>query len=216
MAIVTRLGKGSALTHNELDSNFTMLENGHADTADNATNADKLFGKSDSKAGDRWGVIPHIGTDGAMEVGKYLDFHRTDSDTTDFNPRLEASTTGLLTTGSIAATSFIGDGSQLTGIDTSSVDLSPTHPTRYHYDFGYDGDDIRFKGTGYDIGTYMITVNLLWTTATTYTGNQPVDDGQATFTMHVDQTGSIDVLVHHTSYMLVSTQHTVASFIKIA
>lgn len=47
-------------------------------------------------SGDRWGVIAPVGTDGVMEVGKFIDFHNSDADATDFAVRLE---TGGLTSG---------------------------------------------------------------------------------------------------------------------
>ena len=38
---------------------------------------------------NRWGSIPKIGTDGVMDVGKYLDFHSSDNaDDTDYNARV--------------------------------------------------------------------------------------------------------------------------------
>ena len=52
----------------------------------------KLAGKQDtiafSKSGDRWGVVPEIGADGVMEVGKYIDFHESDGDTGDYSVRI--------------------------------------------------------------------------------------------------------------------------------
>lgn len=42
-----------------------------------------------SSSGDRFGVIPHISTGGVMEVGRYLDFHNVDTDTGDYDVRLE-------------------------------------------------------------------------------------------------------------------------------
>lgn len=41
-----------------------------------------------SESGKRWSVIPFIGGDGVMEVGKYLDFHESNSDTTDYAGRI--------------------------------------------------------------------------------------------------------------------------------
>lgn len=52
----------------------------------------KLAGKQGtiafSKSGDRWGVVPEIGADGVMEVGKYIDFHESDGDTGDYSVRI--------------------------------------------------------------------------------------------------------------------------------
>jgi hypothetical protein len=51
-------------------------------------------------SGDRWGVIAPVGTDGVMEVGRYIDFHNSDADTGDNAVRLETNggTTGLFET----------------------------------------------------------------------------------------------------------------------
>ena len=43
-----------------------------------------------SRSGDRWGVMPYVASDGVMEIGKFIDFHLTDGDTTDFAIRLDA------------------------------------------------------------------------------------------------------------------------------
>ena len=59
---------------------------GRADSAANADNASKLLGLI---VGNRWGDIPKIGTDGVMEIGKYLDFHSSDNaDSTDYDARI--------------------------------------------------------------------------------------------------------------------------------
>ena len=53
-----------------------------------ASNAGKLNGLSTSEKGNRWGVIPFVEADGVMEVGRHIDFHDTDSDTSDYGLRL--------------------------------------------------------------------------------------------------------------------------------
>lgn len=53
-----------------------------------ASNAGKLNGLSTSETGNRWGVIPFVEADGVMEVGRYIDFHDTGSDTSDYGLRL--------------------------------------------------------------------------------------------------------------------------------
>jgi microcystin-dependent protein len=53
--------------------------------------ADKLDGyHAASASGDWWGHIPKIGPDGVMEVGKYIDFHETDGDQSDYSSRLHS------------------------------------------------------------------------------------------------------------------------------
>ena len=49
-------------------------------------------------------VVPTVGTDGAIELGKYIDFHSTREGTTDYDVRITASTTGLSITGTTSGT----------------------------------------------------------------------------------------------------------------
>ena len=63
------------------------------------------------KSGDWWsGGMPIVGTDGVMEVGKYIDFHNSDTSSNDYDVRLQSNTAGpiLLTlpssTGTLART----------------------------------------------------------------------------------------------------------------
>ena len=55
---------------------------------------------------NRFGVLPFIDGDGVMEVGKYIDFHDTDADETDYSVRLTSSTTQLACNLQIQAPSF--------------------------------------------------------------------------------------------------------------
>lgn len=75
--------------------------------------------------GDRWGVIPFVGVDGLMEVGKYIDFHETDADVGDYSLRIHV-TPGAM---NIGVASFDcgsiyvrGSGLQLRLYETDAVD----------------------------------------------------------------------------------------------
>lgn len=107
---VTTTGSGNAVTEISQSGNTitatkgkTFSESGHThnyagspSAGGDANNALKLGGKSLSKAGDRHGVIPFIETDGVMEVGKYIDFHLSDTGTDDSGGgRLESDGTNL-------------------------------------------------------------------------------------------------------------------------
>ena len=46
-----------------------------------------------STSGNRWGVNGFIASDGVMEVGQYIDFHNSDSDTSDYSLRITANGT---------------------------------------------------------------------------------------------------------------------------
>ena len=50
-----------------------------------------------SASGDRFGCIPEIASNGVMEVGRYIDFHATDGDTSDYGARLDFDGTNLIT-----------------------------------------------------------------------------------------------------------------------
>lgn len=62
-------------------------------------------GSSWADKSNYWNKVPFIGTDGVMEVGKYIDFHNSDRDSQDFSVRLEAGTDGKL----YCYTGFVGD-----------------------------------------------------------------------------------------------------------
>ena len=53
-------------------------------------------------SGNRWGVHTLIGSDGVMDVGKYLDFHESDGDTSDYSLRITSNGGNLLSSGYIS------------------------------------------------------------------------------------------------------------------
>ena len=42
-----------------------------------------------SVSGNRWGVLPEVASNGVLEIGRYLDFHVTDGDTSDYGARFD-------------------------------------------------------------------------------------------------------------------------------
>jgi hypothetical protein len=79
-----------------------------------------------SSSGDRWGVIPTIDSSGVMEVGRYLDFHTSDGDTSDYTYRLDNTSVGILSaSGSLSITNNIDVGGELnfTGASDKYVDF---------------------------------------------------------------------------------------------
>lgn len=98
------LNIGSVVT-NSLNVFGAALVNGNTiwhsgnDGAGSGLSADNLRGFSLSASGARWNAIPVIGSDGGTEVGKYLDFHESNTNTSDFSARL-ASSSGTLFTSS--------------------------------------------------------------------------------------------------------------------
>lgn len=85
-----------AYTKSESDSKYpTKTGSGASGTwginiSGNASNADKLDGTHKRTGDTYWGVIPYVETDGTFEIGKYLDFHVTSSDTKDYSTRVQA------------------------------------------------------------------------------------------------------------------------------
>lgn len=92
---ITPAGIG-AYTKSESDSKYpTKTGSGASGTwginiSGNASNADKLDGTHKRSGSTYWGVIPFVETDGTFEIGKYLDFHVTSSDTKDYSTRVQA------------------------------------------------------------------------------------------------------------------------------
>lgn len=83
----------------DISINTTVNESKHAAAADNA---DKLGGYplNTSATGGNWGTVPKVGTDGVIEVGKYIDWHATNS-TSDYTARWEAQNNGTVNVGTI-------------------------------------------------------------------------------------------------------------------
>ena len=73
-----------------------------------------------------WGKIPKVGSDGVMEVGKYLDFHNS-SNTNDYNTRLQINDTGahVLTLpaedGTLATQSYVTGRGYISSVSVSST-----------------------------------------------------------------------------------------------
>ena len=69
------------------------------DGASSGLDADLLDGWQTISGGDYWGGIPVVGTDGVMEIGRYIDFHQTDASTNDYAIRMDATTASLVISG---------------------------------------------------------------------------------------------------------------------
>ena len=58
-------------------------------------------------SGDWWnGGAAVVGADGVMEIGKYIDFHDSDTETSDFSYRMTATNTNMAFSGTITATGY--------------------------------------------------------------------------------------------------------------
>ena len=61
--------------------------------------AELFQGNGISSSGNRWGILPLVGATGAIEIGKYIDFHDLDNDTGDYDVRLNSNGSDLLLNG---------------------------------------------------------------------------------------------------------------------
>lgn len=81
---------GTSLSQKGANSLYNALHNGYASSAGNADTVDGYHVNGSNVA--PYGHIPSIGSDGVMEVGKYIDFHNDNSGKHDYSTRLQ--TTG--------------------------------------------------------------------------------------------------------------------------
>ena len=91
---ITPAGIG-AYTKSESDSKYpTKTGSGASGTwginiSGTAINADKLDEKHLQSGSNYWDRIPLVNSDGVIELGRYLDFHHTSSDSGDYSTRLQ-------------------------------------------------------------------------------------------------------------------------------
>lgn len=71
------------------NDNGYITSSGSCSYATSAGNANTVDGKHVTN----WGGIPFVASDGVMEVGKYIDFHNSQSESADFSTRLNCSGT---------------------------------------------------------------------------------------------------------------------------
>ena len=116
-------------------SDFAAASHTHAasDITSGTLDADRLPRPT---SGDWWnGGAVVVGTDGVMEVGKYLDFHTSDTGTSDFDVRITATNNAISVGGSLTATSLIksgGTSSQFLKAD-GSVDSNSYSTTSHNH-----------------------------------------------------------------------------------
>lgn len=73
---------------------------------------------STTASGNRWGTVGTISSDGVMEVGKYIDFHESDDDTSNYALRITSSGGNLLSSGYISPN---GNGTARFGYSSSEA-----------------------------------------------------------------------------------------------
>ena len=162
-------------------------------------------------SGNWWGALSYIGTDGVMEIGKYIDFHNSDTSTKDFSTRITCNgdTQNELTlptkSGTIALTSDLSSYLPLSGgTITGAIKKASTSQSWVNGRSGaafahlYDSAN-RFTGNQYnplwsaksingswDCGTYTANNSLYFT----YITDTNFDAGTNTTTAQVEFRGS--------------------------
>lgn len=139
----------------------------HGNLDGTATNADKLDGFHANTSQNPFGKIPTIGSDGIMEVGRYLDFHYNSSDTSDYRTRLQinhssGSYTAILPakSGTLAMTSDIPTvtnyyWANIKVSSSSSTGTSPTFSTAYTSNWFRSTGSTGWYSQTYGGGIYM-------------------------------------------------------------
>ena len=132
----TDLGKTYTLTD---VANKTWKEDNHATLADSAN---KLSGLTVAGSNDSQAItnkIPKIDGSGVMEVGKYIDFHSTNKQTTDYTARITANDDGTISvSGGINAT-LKGNASSASSVPWTGVTGKPSTypPSGHNHDSAY-------------------------------------------------------------------------------
>lgn len=102
--------------------------------------------KVEGSSGNWFSSIPVIRNDGVMEAGKYIDFHTTNTGTTDYDVRLTAGSGTLTCSGSISAKSFSGNATSASKVNNSLKINNKTFDGSSAVDVGTIG--IGYGGTG--------------------------------------------------------------------
>ena len=79
-----------------------------------------------SASGDRWGCIAEVASNGVMEVGRYIDFHATDGDTSDYGARLDFDGTNLVLAANVSATGTLDVASTVEFATTQGLSYAGT------------------------------------------------------------------------------------------
>ena len=98
-------------------------------------------------SGDWWDKGAYIASDGVMEIGKYIDWHDADGDTSDFDVRMTCVGSQIQFSGDILVSSTISSSA-----DVRAPIFYDSANTSYYFDGGNTGDSIRVAG---DIVAYF-------------------------------------------------------------
>lgn len=132
----TDLGKTYTLTD---VANKTWKEDNHATLADSAN---KLSGLTVAGSNDSQAItnkIPKIDGSGVMEVGKYIDFHSTNKQTTDYTARITANDDGTISISGGVNANLHGNASSASSVPWAGVTGKPSTypPSGHNHDSAY-------------------------------------------------------------------------------
>ena len=132
----TDLGKTYTLTD---VANKTWKEDNHATLADSAN---KLSGMPVTGINDGQAItnkIPKIDYSGVMEVGKCIDFHSTNNQTTDFTARITANDNGTISVSGGINANLNGNASSASSVPWTGVTGKPSTypPSGHNHDSAY-------------------------------------------------------------------------------
>ena len=132
-------------------------------------------------SGKWWNGVPYVGSNGVLEIGKYIDFHATDATTADYTYRFETASGGLTATA--------------TGSYNVLTMVSP------------DYSQIRFQttasGKAYTAGgivVYPLTTSGM-TMLIRSDGNTVVGGGESATTLYTNSYDDIDTVENETLYL---------------
>ncbi len=132
-----------------------------ADYAKAADSANSLEGYPLSHGGDSvFGKVPLVGTDGVLEIGRYIDFHSENGDGKDYSTRIESLGNGMM---SVSDGMIVGNDISIQGtIISRSVNKSylqimggTTYNTGAHLNLSANND------TMYGSGSFALVAALL-------------------------------------------------------
>ena len=85
--LIMGTGANDCYLHNDKTGKYLQLKD---DGTLSYSDVPILMG-SYSSSGNRWGIAATVDSNGVMEVGKYIDFHESDGDTSEYSVRLTSS-----------------------------------------------------------------------------------------------------------------------------
>ena len=141
----------------------------------NITNAGTLNGitTTQSVSGTRWGVLPEIAANGVMEIGRYVDFHATSGDTSDYGARFDFDGSKMILTsdfegsGTIRGTRLGGNAAPNSNYAINTLQNGSMTHAGY---FQANGDDIGIEINA-TAGTYTSSALLVKQSGVTSGGN---------------------------------------------